>query len=1795
MSQSSELAGGEGFTYEGSAAAYYLAALLAETDAPGMTDRIVHRVAVQQRDFGEPLDDVIVDFRGATGDSARLSLQVKRSLTISDAASNNDFRDIVRDSWATLAKQGFRVGVDRYGAAVGTISAAKARALTTLCELARESPTTEHFEARFASSGNAGPDVRAVRDDVASVLKDMKGSSCSAEDLHLFLAHFVLIEFDFLHEGAADPSAAISSLRNSLVPSDAGKASLIWSKLIEIARASAGKSGVFYRPRLVRLISPIARIRGAVSLRSDLDILSEFATSLVQGIQDDVIGTKIEREKIAANLDEKLSSFRVVQIRGLPGSGKSVLLRRSVERSIALGPVLFLKGDQLVGKSWRSFATGLGLSSASLHDLLVEIAAAGTGIFYVDAIDRVEKEHQPIILEILRTIVGSSLLDNWRVVLSLRDTGIEPIRNWMGDLVDGAGVGTVEVGPLNDDEAEQLASEKPHLHSLLFGTTQVREIVRRPFFAKILSQNFSASPRDSTFAPQSEVDLIENWWARGGYNADGQDALERQRAIVELAGVRARNLSQPIALARLSPSCMRQITFFAGDGILHHVRQGHSVRFAHDIFFEWAFFHALTDRGEDWLAEVRECGEPPAVARVVELLSQSEYSQKQDWIGHLRRAAASQMRSQWTRSWLLGPVGAANFAADENQFEEAAFADGFQFLKKALVWFQAEKTTPNPTILGGDLSRETQLRYADLLGWPSDFAAWGRFISFLLRRLSRIAPTLYPDVLAVFEVWQNALAGIRNGRSREILTQCARWVEELDARDRSKGQSPESTKWNDVTGLGDFRKSLGSLILRAAISEPDFATKYLEDLVAGERIRAKKFEEIIGFAPTLAQSHPEPLVRLTLKYLKEELPDERVAREREETSRASERRKRALAKPEAERSREDELAIAGAFSRIGYQQFDYNDWQTLSIDRDSRDFFPPSPLREPFHSLFQSVPGSALLLLRELSNHAMAAWRQLHRHTRESHGTPLSLKIAFPWGTQEFWGGDREYLWFRSTWAPKPLGCAFMALEEWCVAELGRGRRVDDLIKEIVGGNECIAILGVAAMVAMHEDTISDSVLPLVTSQRLLAADHNRLIQDLTSGFGNLIGFDGRSDKAHIDLIQAANAREIRKKQLCWLLQRFYMLGGEEMAKKTRAAVLAFKDALPFQIEEHRELPAAIEHLSLQADEYAELVDADYYRAYKTDNPDQVAIVHVSPSALEPEQMAKADRARLHVQEGNLWTWATKAFEQGKLGDGLTVASAIELARRLDSADLFVVAEQEDGGSRRGAIAGAAAIALRFREELDPVDVEWARSIMHRAVDAPEKRDAMWSSRALIPWHHATFASRGLAADLSFGTADGDASTALLNLVAHPLDVVSLAAIEEASKLSEHDPRLSWAALHLGFTLCHVTPRPTSAPRGPSDPVHSFEEAAAAAAAAVAFYNSKDAWRDLPLPPPAWIKVGEADAKGLRYHRPEDEHNYDYDDGESEVWAEPPDFWYHHYADKILPLIPLTNILGGPARTSFLGFAAGLLSWTNLKNEPPGKMLGRRDGTAASLFEWTHGLGEMLGRMAGMIPPVEVMDRFLTPMCALHGEACWSIVAPFVNTFICEYVYDAATIPEGTIELLDACLSRLLASPELDPAAYRSGNFSGFDQPRLAKHLMFISIERADLAARYVNGDWSEVDRIAPIIDRFIRAAGWSSSVMGSFLTLCERAKANYSAEEFADQVLATLLEGTAKRKGWHGTLLPARIAGLVQDFVDRDSPLPLALAQKYLRILDLLVDMGDRRSAALQFSEAFREIRISY
>lgn len=113
-----------------------------------------------------------------------------------------------------------------------------------------------------------------------------------------------------------------------------------------------------------------------------------------------------------------------------------------------------------------------------------------------------------------------------------------------------------------------------------------------------------------------------------------------------------------------------------------------------------------------------------------------------------------------------------------------------------------------------------------------------------------------------------------------------------------------------------------------------------------------------------------------------------------------------------------------------------------------------------------------------------------------------------------------------------------------------------------------------------------------------------------------------------------------------------------------------------------------------------------------------------------------------------------------------------------------------------------------------------------------------------------------------------------------------------------------------------------------------------------------------------------------------------------------------------------------------------------------------------------------------------------------------------------------------------------------------------------------------------------------PLVTQLMAVAGWTPYVMQHFLMLCERAGGSYPLDAFAAQANAALTMVGHAKGNWAGTMLPARMAGVVQRMADSNFPLRAEQATELLKILDALIDLGDRRSAALEQAEAFRGVQ---
>ena len=1759
---SPELTGGAGFTFEDTVVAYYLAALLRQERAAGQ-EGTVTSVAVQQAGQGHPMDDVIVEFNH-DGTRRRLSLQVKREIRISAAASNTDFRQIMAGAVATRTTPDFQPDLDVYGFVVEHVAMDPFRIFTRLIERAKSSPVGEDFVRRFDEGGAAGVEERSLRDDLLALTE-----AESPEDEAAFYRQFVALKLDGLMDDGALRAEIVNRLQELVISDEDGQDLLLFDRLCHIAREGAGTARTWTRQTLLSQLRGTVRLKVIPNYRADVDRLQSFSSAGMEDVSEEIAGYRVERPTLEEQIKGHLGECRLVNISGLPGCGKSAMLKRIASEAATNGPILFLKADRLEGTSWQTFAVALGVRHSVITDLLAEIGSAGTPILFIDGIDRIKPNQKRIILDIVRAIEADEYLSNWKVLASSRDQGLEAYRAWFPATFYGdTGIGDVSIKPFRDDEAEALAKEQPLLRQLLFGP--VAAIARRPFFAAVLAQSFP----DRATAPQTEVDLINAWWARAGHDASEEAVPQRQRALLDLAENGVRNLGKNIATRDLEELTVTQIAALKGDRVIRDDDGGVFYSFTHDIFFEWVFFRLLIEYGADWQGCLTEAGEPPLLGRVVGLLAQHALVSPGKWTAGYRDLATKSLRPQWCREWLTAPPFTPAFAQGQQEFQELLSADDYALFGKLLVWFQAQHTIPNPFILQSDKNLGEgvdRVRAADLLGWPSDFEAWGRLLDWLLALAPNLPARLLPSVLELFGVWQNVFTEISNRRSSNILDLCSSWLIDLEGSEYSRRFSLNQGKWSDLGGMApsSLATSLRIIILRSARAYPGPAVALFERAIANDRMRSETYSDLMRFTHTMVDIAPDQVVALAEAELMKELPQDRIDRVRREEHLRFAELKRIRAIPEKDRTDAQRRVLEPEFfsiSPIGHDHVEHDDF---GLDQHHQFYYPTSTHHEPFASLFAKNPEAALRLVRDLANHATQGWCQ--GRAINQRGTPIPVVIEFPWGTQTFWGDWNVYCWFIGRQlAPNPLECAFLALSHWAFKEIESGRSTDEIIRAIVEGNKCYAVLGLALVLALETFHVSETTLPIVTCQRLWRHDSSRLAHEPTRDidlFG--LGLMSRLTGEQAEAKEYLDTRVSRTRGVRELVTHFVLGPDENLRLRLKEALARFPDDLPYEIEEARSDPTFTASLKAEAEHYAGLGDITNYRAHTAED-ERVFISYQAPVPPTPEQTQQVAASAAHLQEMTALGWAKKSLAANALSDDMTLADAVALARERDEAATFK--ERQDVGEHapQSMIAAIAACVIRFGAPSSP-DREWALDVLARIEGMRERPDTLYISK--IPWHPTISLTVSLAHMRGSNPSDVELARRLMRLTVYPLEEVSNLAF--AALFCDPEPRVSWVTAQLALELA-IYHRPKIKRDGRRDDRVNQAARKKSLRRALKALGDNGIAPLTPLPPP-WDRTPRRDWSGQLE--------------DTFTWTDPDPFFAAQFAANVFQHLPIEAWCQSDIYRPLLQHVLKqFVAWTSERLMPSWRERGP-DDDLARMIEWTRLLGDLLARAVPYYETEVVRKEFLAPFLTDDKNGL-CVLAPFADSTVARHILDASTIPSNTFDLLNDCVERVVCDQIFNPTGYRAGEVHGSELPELIQALLCVAVEKADGAARFVNGDWSQISLIMPLVTRLVTATGWSPFVMGQFLTLCERAGDAYPLDAFAVQANAVLAAIENAKGGWAGTLLPARTAGVVQCLADVNFPLQADQAQALLRILDALIDLGDRRSAALEQTEVFRGIQ---
>jgi hypothetical protein len=1745
MATSPELSGGAGFTFEDAVVAHYLICLLAEESAPGLNGRIVARVAQQQAAFGEPLDDLIVNGIGPDRGEARLSLQIKRELTIT--ASDSDFSAIVRAAAATLEKTDFREDVDRVGAVTGFVAEAARRALTEVCEWARLSKSREDFYARFEQPGFAGNRRKEIVEAFGTILTEK-----SADEIYRLLRHFVFTTFDFMHEGAKDDATAMALARKAVLrPEDGERGGDLWTQLRLYAREGAGRAAHYARPELIVRLSSKFRFTAADSFKAALDRLSAEADATIAAIPNQIDGLEVTRPSITEKVALGIGAHSFAQLVGLPGTGKSVALRNFAASLREKGNVLLLKSDRLNGNSWNTYAASIGLPLLKVEDILVEIGVTGTPILLIDGLDRLGEEHRGIILDLANIISTSPLLSEWKIVATLRDNGIEPVRTWLpAKLAIGSGTGTIEIAPFDDDEADFLSKERPILRPLLFGDDKVKEIARRPFFCAVLLKALNAA--SGSAHPRSEVELARVWWDRGGYDAVDTRVAHRRKALLKLAKHGGEAPGKGISTEDIDLDALKELK---DDGVVHDDRKGHTVLFTHDIFFEWAFLEYLIGKGDAWPAEIKRLGELPIFARTVELLSQAEFAGSDDWEKHLDKLEGAAMRSQWARSWMLAPFESPLFSERAWLFTRAIVRADTTRMARLPVWMTAEKSRANPRILeiatgGSEKDRKRTVQAADALAWPSDIPTWRRFTNWLLDYAKQYPETAIPNVVDAFSIWQNMLADIPNRISQNIFDLVMGWL--VDIEDRSH---PEEWKWDkgpwegfSSATLTELETALRIQVLRAASTETEKVATYLRRVADRKRLRHEAAKPIFQMSWRLMEHHADELKTLLLAELFNRLPKQ--------------------------------IADDPPDTPFGHM-FSHHDWDHLGLHDELR-FSPNSPLHEPFASLFKHHPAIGRDLICQIANHAITAWNQLFRLDPERQGTPIPLVIDFPWGSQIFWGDARVYMWSRGHWGPHVVVSGFMSLEEWAFGEIDRGREVDDVIKEVVEGHDSVAVLAIAVAVSLYSEKITPAILALIEDQRLWDYDTNRAMQDGPMN-PNTFMADMLGGKEHVLAVKAGNERSLRQQSLNNIAARVMIGGTDEQRAAMQAAILAFPYSTPYEFEEEVGNLKLIQHHKERAGDFAAVTSMDNFFAKPTQDGKQYEIYVANPKAQEPERLAEVARAEAGMWQFNLAGWAEKALREGKLDLMVSLDVAFAKAKEMDQRKLFNFPHvtESQNNTAQGAVAGAAAALLIFGPQSDLEKMKWATDVIYRAARVPE----VAAIRSSGLYHPGRYASRALGVMVNRGQGGAKAKEELLRLVGSAMLDIQQQAFFDAMQCWDRDSNLGWAAIRLILNISIGVKFGTPNAYTGFDNDAQQKHTAKLVNAAVKELRSGKIPSVLPVLPNAWRDDGAnpefSPPNGRR--RP------------GRLTREPDSYLRWDVMQRVMEQFPHDKLLADQSkRVPFLALCDHLLKWTIERMAPPWMDANerRRDGRSSDIYQFRHALMRLLARVALMLDVNEVDTRILASIFAMDSEPAMSLIEPFSSLIIAKGIMDDPVIAPQAVPVITKCVERSIATHDWENARHHDGDLFGHSNVPFLRDIMLVSVEDAPMATRFANGDWRDIGAVMPFIDLFVRAAGDIPFATDAFLKLVDRAGEHYPAEAFADQVLAFLAHQRGTPVGWRDWMHAARLAAAVQAIAQRMAPLQAGLGQKLLKILDRLVEMGDRRSAALQTSEWFRTIR---
>ena len=1242
--------GGGGTHFEAKVVAHYLATILCQTKVDGLPPS-THAVEAnsQQADFGSQLDDLVVKGIMEDNSEARLHLQIK--IKILFTPKNREWKELIRKAWITYSGV-FDKNLDRIGFAIGNTGerikhceeAIKWANMTTNGKL-----FIEKIEKKYYSHKYKREFIETIKTQIAVCLDE----PITDEILWQFICSIVILPFDYEKEISFNKNQVLERIEQFLPPSQKNKINSIWDCLVEYCGDLIPAGGGATRQSLSNLLRQHGLPTGTSrNFKKDIEIIQLESQRTLDDISIKICGHNIPRPSVNQLLKEAVYESRVIYITGEPGTGKSAILKSFAIENEHDSPIFFLKDSRILSGGWSAHASYLAVSS-DIDTLLFEFGTRGIPIVFVDGVDRVSDGAKPTVNDIVRSVVNNEYLSEWKVIFTLRKHNIELVKTWLDIAVlNQVSSSIVEVPCLDENELNGLVNIFPDSKQFLDRSVKTFTFTRNLFF---LNKVFSIE--NGEYFPNSEVELLELWWRSGGSVFREPTKNQHQHTVLlELAKRTVNNPGDAVSTYSLDADILEDLKL---SSVLKDTDIGISVVFTHDIYEDWVITKLMLSKLKSISKFLQKNNENHILERPLQLLAlyllESEESADKWKMLFDCTNSDSNLRTLWRRTVLVSSIRSNKSIENLNKIFDKPTSVNLLLLGELI------DIIPTVEITGDALP---------------EYESWNSFLEWYFSHEEFHYSSLIPQLLPLFQAWQNAHVSKNSFHCRRIGEFAYEWLlifENARSSIFRKHEQQPFTLNSDPVELEKLEDSIRVLFLLSTRVVPNLVSIYLNDKIS-HPFQLYNEEKILACQVDFAQYVPREFVDYFLTvYMQhpKDLVDKR------------------------------NLDFSYISKMLGVEDFDH--------------YSPASPIQQPFLNLLNHHEQEGIRLIKDLCNHSISVWRWLYieKEYDLNKRNPIPVIIDFPWATQDFWGDKYVYLWFRGVGGNPILRSALMALEYWAFMQVENGRSINKLMQIVVKNNKCVAVLGVVVSLCMAFPKHSiQCALPIVTCSHIVYWDiFRKQAEDSDIVPTNLDG-DWSVHQKELYEVQRLNEKYHRKQNIASLFPEFTKYSDRNIVSQFKLAVENFVDNLPFEFEYQKKNQKYVDYLRSSMKKTSDFANPENW-VVDTHSTDGV-VLKSDPTS------PKSTKNIVDIKCTLLISWSKRSLENNVIDEDFTIEESINEASCLYELNLFsqpLTNHDTDSYIQKLALVRIATVVSKYYDKNDwKAKLNWCFEIFNQAM-----------------------------------------------------------------------------------------------------------------------------------------------------------------------------------------------------------------------------------------------------------------------------------------------------------------------------------------------------------------------------------------------------------------------------------------------------------------------------------------------